>query len=91
LIFDKEGKIIQWKKRKKKASLTYGAGLTGCLHVGKCKQIHIYHPVQNSSPNGSKTSTQHGYTGFTREKVGNSLELIGTGDNSLSRTQWLRL
>jgi hypothetical protein len=39
LIFDqkkkKEIKTIQdWKKKK---SSTNGAGLTGCLHVGKCK------------------------------------------------------
>ena len=33
LIFDKEAKHIQWKK--KKASLTNGAGLTGCQYVEK--------------------------------------------------------
>jgi hypothetical protein len=42
---------------KKKASSTNDAGLTGCLHIEKCKQIHIYHPEQNASPSGLKTST----------------------------------
>ena len=35
LIFDKEAKIIQWKKMK--ASSTHGAGITGCQHVEECK------------------------------------------------------
>ena len=34
LTFDKEEKIIQWKK---KASLTNHAGITGCQHVEECK------------------------------------------------------
>jgi hypothetical protein len=35
LIFDKEAKSTQWKK--KKASSTNNAGLTGRLHVEECK------------------------------------------------------
>ena len=43
LIFDKEDKIIQWKKE---ASSTNGVGLTGGLHVEECKLIHTYHPAK---------------------------------------------
>jgi hypothetical protein len=53
-MFNKEAKLIQWKK---KAYSTNGAGLTGCLCGDECKQIHIYHPPQTSSSIGSKTST----------------------------------
>jgi hypothetical protein len=56
LIFDKEAKDIQWKKRKK-ASPTNGAGLTEGQHVEECKSIHSYPLIQNSSPSGSRTST----------------------------------
>jgi hypothetical protein len=31
---------------KGKTSSTTCAGLTGCLHVEKCKQVHSYHPAQ---------------------------------------------
>jgi hypothetical protein len=44
MIFDKEAKTIQWKK---KASSKNGAGLTEYLHVEKCKWSHNYHPAQN--------------------------------------------
>jgi hypothetical protein len=50
LSFD-EKKIYNEKDR---ASSTNGAGLTGHLHVGKCKYIHIYHPTQNKSEKGPK-------------------------------------
>ena len=30
LVFDKEAKIVQWKK---KASSSNGAGITGCRHL----------------------------------------------------------
>jgi hypothetical protein len=36
-------------KKKKKASSTNGASLTGCQHVEEHKPIHIYHSQQNSS------------------------------------------
>ena len=53
LIFDKENKIIQWKK---KASSTNGAVITGCQPVEEWKWIHIYCYAPNSSPYGLKTS-----------------------------------
>ena len=34
LIFDKEAKTIQWKK---KGSSANGTGISGCLHVEECK------------------------------------------------------
>jgi hypothetical protein len=42
LIFDKEAKPCNGKG---KASSADGAGLTACLHVEDCKQIHISQPV----------------------------------------------
>jgi hypothetical protein len=33
-----------------------GAVLTDALHLEECKLIHIYHPAENSSPNGSRAS-----------------------------------
>ena len=75
---------------KKKASSTNGAGLNGYLHVEDIsiwKYINIYHCTQNSSPGGSKTSTKKSCTlNLTEKKVGNSFELIATGDNFLNRT-----
>jgi hypothetical protein len=53
MIFNKEAKIIQ---QKKKASSTNGASLTGCQHVDECKKIHIYHPAENTCIGRSKTS-----------------------------------
>ena len=38
-------------EKKKKVFSTNIVGLTGCLHVEECKQIHTYHPAQNSTPN----------------------------------------
>jgi hypothetical protein len=52
-----------FEKKKKKPKPCYGVGgrgsffindLTGFLPVEECKQIHIYHPAQYSSPTGSK-------------------------------------
>jgi len=40
---------------------------------------HIYHPEQNSIPSGKKELNIKLYAiNFIEEKVGNSLELIGT-------------
>jgi hypothetical protein len=56
------------------------------LHVEECKSIHIYHLAQNSSPNGSKNlNIKLDTLNLIEEKVGNSLEHIGTGDNFLNR------
>ena len=41
---------------KRKTSSTNGAGQTGCLHIEE-QQSRTYHPAQNSSPSGSRTST----------------------------------
>jgi hypothetical protein len=43
LIFDKEAKTIQWKK--KTAFSTNCAGSAGNQHVEECKLIHSYLPV----------------------------------------------
>jgi hypothetical protein len=40
LIFDKEDKTIQGKKKKKKTFSTNGAGSTGSQHAEDCKLIH---------------------------------------------------
>jgi hypothetical protein len=42
--------------QKKKASPINVAGITGCLHVKECRQLHIYDFGQNSTANGSKAS-----------------------------------
>jgi hypothetical protein len=86
LIFDKEAKTIQWKK---KSSSTNCASLTGGPHVEE--YIRIYHLAQSTSPSGSRTTTTTTTTrkhtlNLIEEKVGKSLELIGTGENFLNRT-----
>jgi hypothetical protein len=46
LIFDKEGKTINGKKKKERKHVYQnGAGLTGSLHAEESKLIHIYHPA----------------------------------------------
>ena len=42
---------------KKKVSSTNGAVFSKCQYVEECKLFHIYHPAQNLSSSGSKTST----------------------------------
>jgi hypothetical protein len=66
---------------KKTAFSTNGADSTGG-HVGECKLIYSYLPVQRSSPNGSKADTLN----LIEEKVGKSLKHMGTGENFLNRT-----
>jgi hypothetical protein len=41
---------------KEKESSTIRAGQTGCLYVEEYTYINTYYPVQNSTPNGSRTS-----------------------------------
>ena len=43
---------------KKKASSTNGAGITGSLDE-ECKQMHIYHPAQNSRPSEPQQKTRY--------------------------------
>ena len=58
LIFDKEAKTIQWKKKKKKKVFsTNGALSTGGQHVEECKLIHSWPPVQCSNPSESRNFT----------------------------------
>jgi hypothetical protein len=71
--------INQWEK--KIASSMNGAGQTGCLRV----YILTNYPVQNSTTNGSKTSTENYTLNLLKEKVRNSREYIGTRDNLLNR------
>jgi hypothetical protein len=57
------GTLFLTKKAKpynglKKSSSANDACVTECLHGEECKYTSIYHPAQNSSPSGSKTSTQ---------------------------------
>jgi hypothetical protein len=55
--------------------LTSGAGLTECLLVEEFKQIHIYHPTQNTSPPGcvKDLNTKLDALNLIEEKVGDSL------------------
>jgi hypothetical protein len=59
-VFDKEAKSYNGEKKRKKASSTNGAGLTGCLHVQECKQIYILILKKSQVQRlGLKTSTQN--------------------------------
>jgi hypothetical protein len=50
------------------ASSKNSAGLTGFVHVEECKQIHVYHPAQNSIPSKSKHQHKAGYTNSHRRE-----------------------
>ena len=70
---------------RKTAFSTIGAGTTGCYRVEECELIHSYFLVQSSSLSGSlhiKPETLK----FIEEKVGKSLEDMGTGEKFLNRT-----
>ena len=71
---------------KKTAFSTNGAGSTGGQHVEECKLIHPYLLAQNSSPSGIKDLHMKPDTlNLIEEKVGKSLEYLGTGENFLNR------
>jgi hypothetical protein len=70
---------------KKKAFSTVDAGLTGCLHVEECKYIHIYHPAKTARWLKDLT-IKLDTLNLIENKMRNSLEHIGTGDNFLNRT-----
>ena len=53
----KEGRNAQFFFKRQHLQ-TNGAFHTGYLHVEQHKKISIYHPSQNSSPSGSKTSRE---------------------------------
>ena len=72
---------------KKTAFSTNGAGTTGGYHVEEGELIHSYLLLQSSSLSGSKNSTLKPETlKFIVEKVGESLEDMGTGEKFLNRT-----
>ena len=72
---------------KKKVSSINGAGLTRCLHVDECKDTQIYHPAQNSSPNGINTSKiKPEAMNLIDDKIQSNFEHTGTVDNILNRT-----
>ena len=82
LIFDKEGKIIQWKK---KPSSTNGAGITG---YRKCRRMQIdpslsLHKTQVQAY--QKINIKPHTLNPKEEKMGNAIEFIGTEDNFLNR------
>ena len=76
----------RFKSLKKIKSLGEGVGQ---MHVEEYKSIHISHPAQTSTPNGSKTWTQghirHDTLNLTEDKVGIVFECIGTVKDFLNR------
>jgi hypothetical protein len=79
LIFDKGAKTIQWKKT---AFSTSGAGTTDGYHVEECELIHSYLLVQSSSKWIKDLHIRPETLKLIEEKVGESLEDMGTGENS---------
>ena len=70
---------------KKTSFSTNGADSTGDQHVEECKLIHSYLLVQSSSLIGSRNSKPETLK-LIEEKVGKSLENMGTGEKFLNRT-----
>ena len=84
LIFDKEGKTIQWKKE-----ITFNKWcLINWMSACRTMQIGPYlSPCTKLKSRLIKFINLKLYTlNLIKEKVGNSLELIGTRDNFLNRT-----
>jgi hypothetical protein len=72
---------------KKTAFSTNGAGTTGSYHVEECKLIHSYPLVQSNKSKWIKDlHIKPEALNFIEEKVGKSLEDMGTGENFLNRT-----
>ena len=72
---------------KKTVFSTNGAGTTGSYHVEEFKLINSYFLVQSSSLSGSRNSTKKPETlKLIEEKVGESLEDMGTSEKFLNRT-----
>jgi hypothetical protein len=79
LIFDRRAKTIQWKK--KTAFSTNGAATTGGYHVEECELTHSYLLVLRTKLRGSRNATKKPETlKIIEEKVGKSLEDMGTGE-----------
>jgi hypothetical protein len=75
---------------KKIASSTNGAGSTGSYHVEECELIHSYLLVQSSNLTKLKNSTYNQSMKLIEEKVGKTLEDMGTGERFLNRTSMTR-
>jgi hypothetical protein len=67
---------------KKTAFSTDGAGTTGGYHVEECEMIHSYLLVLRSNLSRLRNSTLK----LIEEKVGKTLEDMGTGEKFLNRT-----
>jgi hypothetical protein len=72
--------------RKKTAFSTNGAGTTGSYHVEECELFHSYLLVLGSNLSGPRTPHKTRDSETYREKVGNSLEDMGTREKFLNRT-----
>lgn len=70
----------------KKASSTNGAGLSGSQHVEECKLIRIYHSTKLKFKWIKDLNIKPDTVNLIEEKVGHSLECIGTGENFLNRS-----
>jgi hypothetical protein len=78
LNFDKEDKIIQWKKNT--AFSTNGADVTGGQHIEECKLIHILSTCTNLKSKLIRNFHIKPETlNLIEEKVGKSLEHIAQG------------
>jgi len=79
-------KELKPSSRKKIAFSANDAVSTGGQHVEECKLIHSYHPVQSSSPSGSRDlHIKPDKCKLIEEKVGKILEHMGTGENFLNK------
>ena len=79
---------------KSKATLTNGARLTGCWHVEECNNPYLSFCTKLNSKWIKYINIKSDTLNMIEEKVGNSLEHTGKGDNFLNRTpmdQLLRL
>ena len=71
---------------KRRGSSINGAGLTGCLHLEECKYIHNNYPAQNSVQVDQIPQLSTNTLNLIEQKMENSPEIIGTGDNHLNGT-----
>jgi hypothetical protein len=77
---------LKLSRGKKTAFSTNGAGTTGCYHVEECKLIHSYLLVLRSVKWIKELHIKPETLKLIEEKVGKSLEDIGTGEKLLNRT-----
>jgi hypothetical protein len=84
LIFEKDGKIIQWKKESIFNKWGWSTWMSACRRIQIDPYLSPYPKLKskwikdlNKNPDTLK---------LIEQKVGNSLELIDTGGNFLRRT-----